>query len=100
MKAGQVWELAQLSLKTESVAGFPAAAHEALEVLRSADGCDAAYLLSGIEEPTRPVLLIQWADVPTHLAFRESDAFLDFRRPIQDSFAELPVFAHHRIEEA
>jgi quinol monooxygenase YgiN len=98
VKAGEIWEIAELRLDPQAVADFPAAAGKALAILRAAPGCGGAILMSGVEDPTSPRFLIQWRDVATHQAFRDSPTFAEYRAPIASSFAQPPVFQHYQVE--
>lgn len=97
LETGQVWEIAQLEVDPAGVDAFVADADVALAVLRSAPGCRSAALLAGVEEPGKPLFLVEWDTVDAHLAFRETALFQDYRAPIGGHFVAPPVFHHYTV---
>jgi heme-degrading monooxygenase HmoA len=74
---------------------FAAAYRLARPILATTAGCRSVRMTSGIESPTRFVLLVEWDTVQAHIAnFRESERFARWRELIGPFFASPPVVEH------
>ena len=72
-------------------AGLPAAAG----VIADADGCMGAAAMRCIERRDEFVLRVDWTEVASHLAFRESADFARYRSHFAQHLAALVGFAHY-----
>jgi heme-degrading monooxygenase HmoA len=73
---------------------YEAAVREALPIIESADQCFGAELRRQVEDPTRYLLLVQWASVEAHMAFRETDLFPRWRALTWPFYEGTPEVTH------
>lgn len=74
---------------------FEAVLPKALQLLREPGGCNAVTAGRGVEHPGTFLLLITWASVETHLAFKETAAFGEFVGLVKEFFAAPPGAVHY-----
>jgi heme-degrading monooxygenase HmoA len=91
-----VLEIATFDIIPGAEDDFAAAARTGLALLADTPGHHWARLTRGVETPTRFVLLVEWDDVASHQAFRDSDRFPRWRALISPHFASPPVVEHAR----
>ncbi|MDA8295214.1 MAG: antibiotic biosynthesis monooxygenase [Actinomycetota bacterium] len=88
-------ERAVIIVRPGTEAAFAAAFPEAQAVILSADGCNSARLLRGIESPSSFLLLVEWDSLAHHMeGFRNSPLFAEWRAILGPYFAEPPVVEH------
>lgn len=95
-----IQEIARIEVKPGEEAALEAGAAAALPLFRRAAGCHAMRLNRSYESPGRYWLIIAWESVEAHLAFRETEDFLEWRRLVGSSFAEPPLVEHGIPTEA
>ncbi|MEE8599981.1 antibiotic biosynthesis monooxygenase family protein [Euzebya tangerina] len=89
-----VLEVALIDVTPGAQADFTVAYREARAQVAAADGVGPIRMTQGVETPTRFVLLIEWPSVEAHQAFRDSEAFAEWRRLIGPFFAGPPHVEH------
>jgi heme-degrading monooxygenase HmoA len=92
-----VFEIVQYDVKSGMEDSFGVAFQPALELLRSADGCESAQLLRSIEHPNTFRLLVHWQTLEHHTErFRGTPAHTQLKA-ISSQFVERSSGAeHHR----
>ncbi len=73
---------------------FEASARQALPILDSAAGCFGGEFRRQAEDPTLYLLLIRWASIEAHMAWRETDDFQRWRELTHPFYLERPVVTH------
>lgn len=73
---------------------FEASARIALRILDCAPGCFGAEFRRQEENGSIYLLLIRWATLEAHMAFRESDAFEQWRTLTHPFYVERPTVVH------
>ena len=74
---------------------FAAAYRLARPILNTTPGCRSVRMTSGIESPTRFVLLVEWDTVQAHIEnFRKTERFARWRELIGPFFASPPIVEH------
>jgi heme-degrading monooxygenase HmoA len=90
-----VLEHALITVKPGTADEFERAMFDARQVIAAAHGFISLELHRGVEEPDRYLLLVEWESVEDHMVgFRESDAFVEWRRLIGPYFDSPPVVDH------
>lgn len=91
-----ILEVAEVYITEGSNADFEAAIHEsAKNYISPTEGFIDYELRRSIEDPTRYVLLIQWATLEAHtVTFREGENFPKHRELISPYFAKPPFVQH------
>ena len=89
-----VYERAQLYITDGSETAFETAMSESIGLLQSAEGCQAAELARGVEEPNTYLLLVEWGAVDEHVAFKTTDEYKRFGQAIAPHFAKPPEVLH------
>lgn len=91
-----VLEVAEVYIQEGTGAQFEAAVHESAEkYISKTDGFISYELRRSMEDPSRFLLLIQWATLEAHtVKFRESDMFPKHRDLIGPYFAKPPFVQH------
>jgi quinol monooxygenase YgiN len=88
-------ELAEIDVIRGREAEFEAAVGEASEYFLGSKGCHSLRLHRSMEQPTRYRLVVEWATLEDHMVeFRNSDAFLEWRRLASPFFASPPRIEH------
>jgi heme-degrading monooxygenase HmoA len=65
-----------------------------ISLLKGAEGCHAATLARGVEQPSRYLLMLQWRSLENHMAFTKSADFARFRELAAPFYAERPAMQH------
>jgi heme-degrading monooxygenase HmoA len=92
--AGMVLEVARFDVRPGTEAEFAAAYRQVRQAVASSTGCRSMRMTSGVETPTRFVLLVEWDSIDQHEAFRASERFVEWRAGIGPYFANPPQVEH------
>jgi heme-degrading monooxygenase HmoA len=92
--SGPVLEHAVFHIAPDDSAAFEEGFATARLVIGAAPGCRWVELHRGVERPGEYLLLVGWDTLDDHTAFRSSDAFPQWRAPIQPFFAAAPEMEH------
>ena len=88
-------ELAEIDVKRGQEAEFEQAVAQALPFFLRSKGCLSARLHRSLEQPTRYRLFVEWETLEDHMIeFRNSDAFIQWRRLAGPFFACTPRIEH------
>ncbi len=88
-----VTEIADLSIDPQRGEQFVEAYRGVRHLLLDA-GASSVRLSRGVESPGRFVLLVEWASVEQHQAFRAGSSFADWRAAIGPFFTADPHMEH------
>ena len=92
-----ILEHAMFALKEGQSKGFEAAFAEARKYIESAPGCRGIEMRACIERADSYLLLAKWDSVEAHTkGFRESDAFVQWRKILGPFFAAPPEVHHYK----
>jgi quinol monooxygenase YgiN len=90
-----VTELAEFDVKPGHEAAFEAAVSQGARFYLNSKGCIGLRLHRSLEQPTRYRLIVQWETLEDHMIeFRNSDAFVQWRRIASPHFAGTPRIEH------
>lgn len=90
-----VKELAEIDVKPGHEADFEAAVAKAMPLFRASKGCNSFRLHRSMEQPTRYRLFVEWDTIEDHMIeFRNSDAFVEWRKLVGPHFASTPRVEH------
>ena len=89
-----ILEHAVLAITPGREAEFEASAKRALPIISSAPDCFGAEIRRQEEDPTTYLLLVRWATIEAHMAFRQSTAFEQWRALTHPFYRE-PITATH-----
>ncbi|SNS23585.1 Quinol monooxygenase YgiN [Sphingomonas laterariae] len=90
-----ILELAEIDILPGKEADFEAVIGEASRYFLGSPGCLGMKVTRSIEHPHRFRLLVRWATVDDHMVgFRNSDAFLEWRKLAGPCFAKPPRVEH------
>jgi quinol monooxygenase YgiN len=90
-----IYELAEIIVKDGHADAFAAAVDEARPLFLESQGCHGIRLTRSIEHPQRFRLMVEWETVDDHMiGFRNSDAFIEWRRLVQPYFSGPPKVEH------
>lgn len=88
-------ELAEIDIKPGSEAAFEAAATIARDLFLGSKGCIAFRLHRSLEQPSRYRMFVEWETIEDHMIeFRNSDAFLEWRKLCGPYFQNPPRVEH------
>ena len=73
---------------------FEVSMAEAFPIIESADECFGAEVRRQAEDPSVYLLLVRWASVEAHMAFRESPLFGQWRALTHHFYSEPPTVTH------
>lgn len=91
-------ELAEIDIKPGQEQAFEAAAAIARDIFLGSKGCIAFRLHRSIEQPSRYRMFVEWETIEDHMIeFRNSDAFLEWRRLCGPHFQSPPRVEHLMI---
>ncbi len=91
-------ELAEIDIKPGHEAAFETAALEAKRIFLASKGCLAFRLHRSMEQPSRYRMFVEWETIEDHMVeFRNSDAFLEWRRICGPHFQSPPRVEHLTI---
>ena len=92
---GMIKELAEIDIKPGCEQAFEEAALEARDLFLGSKGCIAFRLHRSMEQPSRYRLFVEWETIEDHMVeFRNSDAFLGWRRLCGPFFLNPPRVEH------
>ena len=89
-----ITEIAQITIDPANAAAFEAAVAEAAPAFKGAEGCHGMSLERIVEDPAQYRLMVRWASVDAHMAFRATPAFQTWRGLAGPFFAAPPVVVH------
>jgi len=90
-----VTELAEIDVRRGQEAEFEAAVAKATVLFLRSKGCHDIKLHRSLEQPTRYRLVVEWETLEDHMVeFRNSDAFVEWRRLASPFFAAPPRIEH------
>jgi quinol monooxygenase YgiN len=88
-------ELAEIDIKPGSEQAFEQAALIAKDLFLRSKGCIAFRLHRSMEQPSRYRMFVEWETIEDHMIeFRNSDAFLEWRRLCGSFFQNPPRVEH------
>jgi heme-degrading monooxygenase HmoA len=91
-----ILERAIFSIKPGSAKEFKATFALARPHIEGADGFSQLEIRQGIENPDSFLLLVWWDKVDSHMkGFRESQAFVEWRKHLGPFFAGPPAMEHY-----
>jgi quinol monooxygenase YgiN len=91
-------ELAEIDIKPGQELEFEAAAREAMKLFLASKGCRAYRLYRSLEQPSRYRMFVEWNTIEDHMIeFRNSDAFLAWRKLAAPHFQSPPRVEHLQI---
>lgn len=80
---------------------YEAAFAEAKHVIASAKGCRSVSVSRSVETPTNYLLLVEWDSVDDHMVgFRNSEAFVEWRRLTGHLYVPAPVIEHYELVDS
>ena len=90
-----VTELAEIDVKRGHEVEFEKAVAQAIPYFLRSRGCQDIKLHRSLEQPTRYRLVVEWETLEDHMVeFRNSDAFIQWRRIVGPFFANTPRIEH------
>lgn len=87
-------EIARIDVHADKEEDFLAGASKARPLFLAAKGCSAMSLARSAEVRSRYWLMVEWADIAAHEAFRQTADFAEWRRLVGACFATAPVVEH------
>ncbi|MGA7835522.1 MAG: antibiotic biosynthesis monooxygenase family protein [Acidimicrobiales bacterium] len=87
-------EHALLHVREGEEADFEASMREALPIIESAPGCSGAEVRRQAEDPSVYLLLVRWASIEAHMAFRDTGLFESWRSLTHPFYREKPSVTH------
>ena len=91
-----ILERAIFAIKPGTAGDFKAAFAKARPHIESAGGFSQLEMRQGIENPDSFLLLVWWGSVDDHMkGFRESEAFVEWRKHLGPFFAGPPAMEHY-----
>lgn len=91
-----ILEHALLHVRQGEEAAFEASMVRALPVIESADGCFGAEVRPQVEDGSTYLLLVRWASLEAHAAFRSSDLYETWRSLTHPFYREAISVTHFR----
>jgi heme-degrading monooxygenase HmoA len=93
-----ILEIASFKIKPGEARAFENAFTEAAKVIASAKGYISHQMQRSVDVENHYVLLVQWRTRDDHMVgFRESPAFVEWRRLLGPSFASAPEVEHYEF---
>ncbi|XHR98942.1 hypothetical protein ACFB49_05360 [Sphingomonas sp. DBB INV C78] len=93
-----ILELAEIDILPGKEPDFEAILEEASRLFLQSPGCLGIRIGRSIEHPHRFRLLVRWATLDDHMiGFRNSDAFIEWRRLAGPCFAKPPRVEHMNL---
>lgn len=90
-----ILEVAEIDILPGQEEAFEETARNARPLFLNADGCEGMSIMRSIEHPHRFRLMVRWRSLDHHMVgFRNSDAFLEWRRMAGVHFAKPPRVEH------
>jgi quinol monooxygenase YgiN len=91
-------ELAEIDIKPGHEQAFEEAARQAMSLFLGSQGCLAFRLHRSLEQPSRYRMFVEWETIEDHMVeFRNSDAFLTWRKLVGPHFQSPPRVEHLQI---
>jgi len=91
-------EIAEIDIKPGHELAFEAVAQEAMQYFLGSKGCHAFRLHRSMEQPSRYRMFVEWETIEDHMIeFRNSDAFLAWRKLAAPHFLSPPRVEHLQI---
>lgn len=91
-------EIATLTIDPSRAEAFLSAAAQAKPLFLAAPDCHGMALERVIEDPSRYLLVVDWATLEAHtVAFRGSGAFQQYRALVGPFFTASPVVIHTQV---
>jgi heme-degrading monooxygenase HmoA len=87
-------EHALLLVTAGEEAAFEISMRRALPIIESAEGCYGAEVRRQAEDGSIYLLLVRWASIDAHLAFRETELFASWRALTHHYYSESPRVTH------
>ncbi len=93
-----ILEIASFKIKAGEARAFETAYIEASKIIAAAKGYISHQMQRSIDVENHYVLLVQWRTLADHVTgFRESPAFLEWRKLLGPSFAVAPEVEHYEL---
>ncbi|MFF3568628.1 antibiotic biosynthesis monooxygenase family protein [Nocardia jiangxiensis] len=89
-----VLEIAVIPVSTDAGVQAAHAIVTGAELVNSDHRCRGVTVVQGVEEPDKIILLIEWASIEAHHAFRDGNTYRQYRATIQDHLSGTPAFSH------
>jgi quinol monooxygenase YgiN len=91
-------ELAEIDIKPGHEEAFETAARTAMKLFLGSKGCHAFRLHRSMEQPSRYRMFVEWDTIEDHMVeFRNSDAFLEWRKLVSLHFQSPPRVEHLEV---
>ncbi|MGH3732662.1 MAG: antibiotic biosynthesis monooxygenase family protein [Acidimicrobiales bacterium] len=74
-----ILEHALLRVREGEEEAFEVSARQAFPIIEVAPGCAGAEIRRQVEDPSIYLLLVRWASLDAHMAFRDSDLYVMWR---------------------
>ena len=88
-------ELAEIDIKPGHEGDFESVVERAAKLFLASKGCLSFSILRSMEQPSRYRMVVGWETIEDHMVeFRNSDAFLEWRRLAGPHFASTPRVEH------
>jgi heme-degrading monooxygenase HmoA len=88
-------EFAEIDVKPGQEAEFETKVAEAMPLFLGSKGCQSFRLHRSIEQPSRYRMVVEWETIEDHMVeFRNSDAFIEWRRLVGPHFNCPPRVEH------
>jgi len=94
-----ILELAILDVIPDKTTEFEASFETAQEIISSMKGWMGHQLQLCLEVPNRYILLVRWDKLEDHtVGFRESEAYLKWKKLLHHYYSPFPIVAHYSIK--
>ena len=90
-----VVEKAEVGVVEGRVDEFETLLPKALQILRSAAGCNSVTASKGVEHPDMFMLLVEWDSVEAHIACTQTSEFAEFAGLLGPFFNGPPQTVHY-----
>jgi heme-degrading monooxygenase HmoA len=93
-----ILEVAILNVMPDKTAEFEASFRASSEIISSMKGWLGLELQHCLEVPSRYILLVKWENLEDHtIGFRESTAYLIWKKNLHQYYSPLPVVEHYSL---
>ena len=89
-----IYENATMTVPQEKLEDFKTAVEGVLPQFLNSPECSGARMLQCVEEPNRFLLVVEWASVEAHMAFRSTEFGAAWREALS-GLRNDPVVANH-----
>ena len=94
-----ILEVAILDVIPDKTEEFEAGFQKAQEIISSMKGWLGHQLQQCLEVPNRYILLVRWRRLEDHVVgFRESDAYLEWKKLLHHFYSPFPVVEHYTLK--